>query len=157
MDGESMMDIRYGNGEGRFTLRAAALIIRDGSVLLARDDAHDCFYTVGGGIRQNESSAEAARRECREETGCALEVERLLFVQERFYSLGNTPQHEVTFFYLMKDDAVPLRSGAATDQPGEHLHWLPVGALETVNVVPAFLRRGLRELPAGVTHIITRE
>ena len=120
MDGESMMDIRYGNGEGRFTLRAAALIIRDGSILLARDDAHDCFYTVGGGIRQNESSAEAARRECREETGCALEVERLLFVQERFYSLGNTPQHEVTFFYLMKDDAVPLRSGAAADQPGEH-------------------------------------
>lgn len=151
------MDARFHSAAGSFTLRAAALILRDGCVLLARSDDHDCFYTVGGAVRQNESTDCAALRECREETGCPCAIERLVFVQERFYAPQGTPHHEITFFYLMKADAPAPVDGAATDQRREHLHWIPLKELTALNLVPAFLREGLQALPAEVTHIITRE
>ena len=95
------MDARIKNGNGNFSLRAAALIIENGQILLAKSNMHDCFYTVGGGINQNEASDKAILRECYEETGYYFEIDRLVFVQERFYTLENMPHHEVTFFYLI--------------------------------------------------------
>ena len=53
------MDVRYQNPSGDFSLRAAALIIHDGKLLLAKSDDYDCYYTVGGGIQQNETSSNA--------------------------------------------------------------------------------------------------
>ena len=77
------MDIAIKQPTGRFSLRAACLILRDDRLLLVHNDRLQCWYTVGGRIRQGETSAEAARRECLEETGCLLEPEGPVFVQER--------------------------------------------------------------------------
>lgn len=151
------MDARFHSPAGSFSLRAAALILRDGCALLARSDGHDCCYTVGGGVRQNESTDCAVLRECHEETGCRYAIDRLVFVQERFYAPQGIPHHEITFFYLMKPDGPEPGDGAATDQRREHLHWIPLEELAAAKLVPAFLREGLQALPAEVTHIITRE
>lgn len=151
------MEIRQKNDSGCFTLRAAALILRDGCALLAKSDRFDCFYTIGGGVRQNEASAEAAIRECREETGCSFEIDRLVFVQERFYTADRLPRHEVTFFYLMKDGGFAIENGMPTDQSGEHLYWIPVEEMENRRVVPAFLCTALKNLPIGTVHILSRE
>ena len=64
------MNVGYKGENGIFSLRAAALIIHDNKLLAAKSQDYDCYYTVGGGIRQNESSAMAVLRECFEETGC---------------------------------------------------------------------------------------
>ena len=151
------MDARFHSPAGCFTLRAAALILRDGCALLARSDDHDCFYTVGGAVRQNESTDCAIQRECLEETGCRYAIDRLVFVQERFYSPHGTPHHEITFFYLMKPDGPAPVDGAATDQRRERLHWIPLKELTALNIVPAFLRERLLDLPETATHLITRE
>lgn len=81
------MDVGYQNPSGNFSLRAAALIIHDGKLLLAKSDDYDCYYTVGGGIQQNETSSNAVIRECYEETGFHYEIDRLVFIQERFFTL----------------------------------------------------------------------
>ncbi len=151
------MEIRQNNDSGCFTLRAAALILRDGCVLLVKSDRYDCFYTIGGGVRQNEVSADAVLRECREETGCSFEIDRLAFVQERFYTADKRLHHEVTFFYLMKDSGFTIENGMITDQSGEHLYWIPVEELDSRKIVPAFLRTALKELPMETVHIISRE
>ncbi len=41
-------------------------MIQDNRVLLAKSDNYDCFYTVGGGIQENETSDHAVLRECYE-------------------------------------------------------------------------------------------
>lgn len=151
------MNARFHTSAGSFTLRAAALIIRDGCALLVRHSSRDCCYTVGGAVRQNESTGRAVLRECHEETGCRYGIDRLVFVQERFYAPEGTPHHEITFFYLMKPDGPEPDDNQATDQPGEQLHWIPLKELAKAKLVPAFLREGLQALPAEVTHIITRE
>ncbi|MBE6846327.1 MAG: hypothetical protein E7508_11685 [Ruminococcus sp.] len=63
------MDVGYKNSDGSFSLRSAALIIKDNKLLVAKNDNYDCFYTLGGGVNLNEASTEAVIGECREETG----------------------------------------------------------------------------------------
>ena len=151
------MDARFANENEHFSLRAAALIVEKDQILLAKSNRYDCFYTVGGGINQNEASDTAILRECYEETGHHFEIDRLVFVQERFFALDNVPHHEVTFFYLMKRSGFELQSGAATDQSNEHLFWIPIKELGTTNVTPSFLRKELKAIPTHVVHIISYE
>ena len=138
-------------------MRSAALIIKDNKLLAAKNDNYDCFYTLGGGVNLNETSAEAVIRECLEETGYNFEIDRLAFVQERFYILGNCRHHEVVFFYLMKNTDIDIIDGTATDQQCEHLYWLSVDKLEEVNLVPAFLKTSLKSIPKETVHIISYE
>lgn len=151
------MDVGYKNGNENFSLRAAALIIHDNKLLLAKSDNYECYYTVGGGIHQNELSSEAVIRECYEETGYHLEIDRLVFVQERFFSLGNINYHEVVFFYLMKDMTFEICDGLNTDQKSEHLYWIPIETLENINLVPSFLKTAMKKIPDEVTQIISYE
>jgi ADP-ribose pyrophosphatase YjhB (NUDIX family) len=63
-------------------VRAQVVLLRQGSILLARHELGDHVYWVlpGGEIEANETPEEAAVREMLEETGLRVEVERLLFV-----------------------------------------------------------------------------
>ncbi len=151
------MDVGYSNTKGNFSLRAAALIIHDNDLLLAQNDQYDCYYTVGGGIQQNETSENAVIRECYEETGCHFEIDRLVFVQERLYKVEGIDHHEIVFFYLMKKRSLALYNGINTDQKKEHLHWIPIDELGNLNIVPAFIRTAVKNLPKEVIHIISHE
>lgn len=151
------MDVGYKNAIGNFSLRAAALIIRENKLLIAKSDNYDCYYTVGGGIQQNETSDNAVVRECYEETGYHFEIDRLVFVQERFFSLENILHHEVVFFYLMKETNYELDNGKNTDQKEEHLFWVPLEELDNINLVPAFLKTAVKSIPNEITRIVSQE
>lgn len=151
------MDIGCTTSSGNFSLRSAALVISDNRLLVARNDKYDCYYTVGGGIRENEPSDKAIIRELYEETGCHLDVDRLIFIHERFYQCDNASHHEVVFFYLMKNAYIQLLSGVNTDQQNEHLYWVPIEELEKINLVPAFLKTVIQDIPNEITHIVSYE
>ena len=151
------MDIGMKTPDGDFTLRAAALIINNNQFLAVRHNNYDCFYTIGGGVNVNETSAEAVIREVCEETGYLFSVDRLVFIQERFYNSNNAHHHEVVFFYLMKPTDVQIENETCTDQQGEKLYWLPVDELQYTNLVPDFLKTALANIPQGVVHIISKE
>ncbi|HEY3410749.1 MAG TPA: NUDIX domain-containing protein [Propionicimonas sp.] len=73
--------------DGRwFRYRAAAIILHDGSVLMARNDGEPHFYSIGGGVQHMETAEAAVRREARDETGLDLSIDRLAFVHENFFS-----------------------------------------------------------------------
>ncbi len=151
------MDVGYKNSSGNFSLRAAALIIQDNKLLVAKSQDYDCYYTVGGGVRQNESSDKAILRECFEETGYHYEVDRLFFVQERFFQLKKTNHHEVVFFYLMKDGGFEIQSGVNTDQQKEQLFWVPIEELGGINLVPTFLKTALQDISKEMMRVISYE
>lgn len=140
------------------TLRAAALIIKDNKLLVAKSVDYDCYYTVGGGIEINETSEEAVIREVYQETGYKLEIDRLAFVQERFLEVDKQQYHEIAFFYLMKDSAdMNISDSSFTDQQKESLHWLPLNYLSRTNLVPKFLKTKSFNNISGVEHIILKE
>jgi len=49
--------------------RAAALIVKDNKLLVAKNAQHPLYYTIGGAVEINETSQEAAIREVYEELG----------------------------------------------------------------------------------------
>ena len=151
------MDVGYKNSDVSFSLRSAALIIKNNKLLVAKNDNYDCFYTLGGGVNLNETSTEAVIRECREETGYDFEIDRLAFIQERFYTLKNCLHLEVVFFYLMKKIDVDIKDGTATDHQCEHLYWIAINELKKTNLVPAFLKTALKSMPKETVHIVSYE
>ena len=151
------MDIGMKTPDDNFTLRVAALIINNNQLLAVRHNSYDCFYTIGGRINLNETSADAVIREVYEETGFHLSIERLVFIQERFCNINNARHHEVVFFYLMKSTDVQIKSETCTDQQEEKLYWLSIDELQNTNFVPEFLKTALTNIPEEVVHIISKE
>lgn len=90
-------DIYMNTPSGDFKLRAAALIINDGKLLLVNHRDFPGYYTIGGNIAHGETSVEAVEREAFEETGYHFKAERLVFVEERIFE----NHHEIVFFYLV--------------------------------------------------------
>lgn len=150
------MDITIKQSQRNFTLRAAALIIDSGRLLAVKSDGYDAYYTVGGKVRIGESTAEAVVREAFEETGYRFEIERLLFINEGFFSVGDCAHHEVCFSYLMKPNSTIICGGENTDLQTEHLVWLPIRDLPRLPLVPVFLRTALQNLPEQPIHLISK-
>ncbi len=141
-----------------YGVRASALIIQDNMLLVAKSTYHDCYYTVGGAVRVGESSEDAVLREVYEETGYQLEIDRLVFMVERFCVISGQRFHEMGFFYLMKGCAeIKILSNSTSDLPQETLHWLPISDLPNMNLVPKFLRAKSLDQLTGIEHIISRE
>ncbi len=106
----------------------------------------------------NETSIEAVVRETFEETGFNFEINKLVFIQERFLKYNGKNHHEIVFFYLMKYNNINIIDGTYTDQgEKETLHWLSIDELKQINIVPDFLKNNLSNISENIIHIISRE
>lgn len=61
-----------------FMIGVRALVIDDDRLLLVRGHGQGHWHLPGGAIKKREALADGAKREVYEETGCRIEVERLL-------------------------------------------------------------------------------
>lgn len=85
------------------------LIVRDGAVLLVRHRAGEHPWSLpGGAVGRQERLIEAARRECREETGMELRIDRLIGVYDNFF-VGVT-NYVAVFLATPLGDPCPPRS-----------------------------------------------
>ncbi len=120
---------------------AKALILRDDAVLLtlAKLDTGEPYYVLpGGGQKAGETLAEAVVRECREELGATVQIERLLFIRER---VEEQPHHRVEFTFLcrlLSEPDATLATELDAHQTG--IAWLPLARLTTVPFYPEGLR-----------------
>ncbi|WP_017415474.1 NUDIX hydrolase [Clostridium tunisiense] len=152
-------NIVFKNPQGCFTYRVAAIIIKDNCLLMAKYEDYSCYYTVGGKVRMNETSEEAIIREVYEETGIEFQIDKLCFIQERFFQVKGQAHHEVTFYYLMKDTSdIDLSYRKFTDQgTKESLHWLSVESLAEANIIPEFFKTKLLMNIDSIEHIVSKE
>ena len=149
----------------RFRLRAAAIIIEDGSVLFATNDSENYYYSIGGAIELGETAEEAVKREVLEETGVPYEIDRLAFVQENFFKrndgmLQGLECHEITFYFLMKSRGTKnLNSHSKTlnNTIDERMEWLEIDKLDQYEAYPMFFRESLKNLKPYVEHVVTHQ
>jgi len=158
-----MRDCYINDADGWFRLRAAAIIINQGQVLMAHNEQEPYYYSVGGAVGQNESTEEAVCREVFEETGFHHEIDRLAFILENFCIMPVDGQpkkcHEIAFYYLMKPREsmeVHCESYGLYGNK-EEMVWLPLNGLAKIHLYPTFFKEYLLNIPAGITHIIERE
>lgn len=145
--------------QGSFNYRVAALILNEDHILMAKFSGLPCYYTVGGRVRINETSEEAAIREAFEETGLVFQIDRLAYVQERFFMLKNKRYHEIALYYFMKpNEEISIAEDSVTDQgEKETLHWLPVASLDEYEIIPNFLKELIADSSSGIRHIVLKE
>lgn len=148
--------------QGILNIRAGAIIMKDGKVLMVGNERSDYLYSVGGRIKFGETAEEAVVREVFEETGVKMEIDRLGFVHENYF-YGDAPSnlgkliYEISFFFYMKvpDDFAPISESFTEDHSKEHLKWVCVD--EKTQIYPAFFRTELKDPADGVKHFVTDE
>lgn len=154
-------------GDRWFRLRACGILIDEGKVLMVRNKSTPYYYSLGGGVLHGEDIETAAIREVFEETGCALEIDRLAFIHENFFNgdeagpLLGLICHELAFYFLMKwtPEYQVKNVGETYDGMGEELVWLEIDKLskQEMPVFPSFFESELKNLSSEVRHIVTRE
>jgi 8-oxo-dGTP diphosphatase len=118
----------------RLVLRPAAyaLILHQGRILLLTMRHTGKYHLPGGGIHPDESIEETLRREVREETGIAIQVERFLHREELFfyYDPSDTAYHGLHLFYLCRPETLDLLPDAQVDDgSAEKPRWVDVQGL----------------------------
>jgi len=149
----------------RFNYRVAAVIFRDGHVLVCREDDDDYVMLPGGRVEAGERSDVALEREIAEELAVPGAVGRLMFTAESFYGRDDERFHELSLFYAAEVPLFPGPNGVdpvlAREDEG---HWLQFSwvklepsALRARRLLPGWLCDRLPSAGDAVAHVIVDE
>lgn len=150
-----------------FHLRAAAVFLHDGHVLLHHAVGDSFWALPGGHVEPWEDSAATLVRECREEIDAEVSVGELLWVAENYWKDRTGRNHEVGFYYRAElgdpalcDTTRPFFGREDLCVPGQSLQlefrWFPLSAVPGLELYPTFLRRALVNPPAHTVHVVDR-
>ncbi|MEK7604729.1 MAG: NUDIX hydrolase [Patescibacteria group bacterium] len=94
-------------------------------VALLGNKVNPFFLLPGGGIEAEESVLDGVRRECREETGCDIEIQDALGITEDFRSRDS--KHCISFGYSAKavSQGTPTFTASEIDI-GTYVKWFPL-------------------------------
>lgn len=98
--------VSFDSGSHKFQLRAAAVILHDGWVLLHRLEGEDFWALPGGRVEPGEDSVNALVRDMHEELNETVVCCNLMHVVEHFFSIKQKPNHEIGLYFA---------AGVATD------------------------------------------
>ena len=146
----SQQDFRTKVGNTVFGVRATALIVEEGKLLVVEDE--DGFYTIGGAIQVGERTEEAVIREVKEELGVKAQARQLAFVVENRFEQAGVHFHNIEFHYLVD----LLEDAPLTMQEDERqlpCRWIALNQLHTVPLKPGFLKTVLPEWDGQLRHI----
>lgn len=157
------MDVKIKCDEGKFKMRVAGLIIKEGK-LLTVDICNNGFYCLPGGhVHLGESSLEAIEREMGEEVGLTCKKATLLSIIENFFSAEGTKFHEVCYYYLYEpnEDVEVKDYSCIENDEGElknlDFKWLELEKLKESNFRPFILAEKLSKKNFDFEHIIYKD
>ncbi len=152
------MDMTVQSEEGIFNYRVAALLIRDGKLLVMRDARSPYYYLPGGRVKLGELAEDAVLREVREELGIDCKISRPLWLNQAFFTEDTCAErfHELCLYFLMDySDTDILTRGAAFRGAEKHhrqqFTWIPFEQLESEYFYPLFLKKEIFHLPEQFT------
>lgn len=128
-------------------MRVAAVVVRDGRVLLARHHkgGEDYWVLPGGAVEPGETLAEALRRELREEAGLVVEPADVLFLND-----GYRPEAEtVAVYFAARAEEASLRPPAAGEPVLREVRWFAPEELDQVDLRPDIKEELLEYLTTG--------
>jgi len=152
-------------GSQRFNYRTAAVIIRDGHVLVCREDDDDYVMLPGGRVEMGETSHSALSREIAEELHSTAEIGPLVYTVENFFERAGQRFHEIAAYYRVTlPESFPFRSEGIAFETYDEGHllrftWLPLraAALGEANLLPRWMIERLADLPEATQHLVMHE
>lgn len=165
MSSDERTMISFDRGTTRFQVRAAAIIRRDGHVLIHRSTTEDSWALPGGRVELGEIGSEALARELQEELGVDAEIGPLAIVMEDLFRYEGRVVHELGFYYPAEvPPSFPFATDAIchrVDDGGSTLEfmWARNNA-ETLSAMPLFpaeLRGNMSTLSPLPIHMVVNE
>ena len=137
-----------------FGVRATALIVEEGKLLVVEDE--DGFYTIGGAIQVGERTEEAVIREVKEELGVKAQARQLAFVVENRFEQDGVSYYNIEFHYLVNLlEEAPLTM--KEDEKMQPCEWIDLDELQNIQLVPTFLKTALPDWDGQLRHIHLEE
>jgi len=157
--------IRVEIGNHLFNYRVVGVAVNNDRVLLHQAEGDDFWVLPGGRTEFGEPAEQTLKREMLEELDVEIEIVRLLWVVENFFTYANKLYHEIALYFLMRLPAsckYLLESGPFQAEDGGiplTFRWVPrtPEVLAALPLLPSFLRTALAELPESTEHIIQNE
>jgi len=147
----------------RFQVRAAAIVLHAGYVLLHRAPGDEYWALPGGRVEVGEEASATIVREMKEELGEEVECGKLVHVAENFFDLAGRRNHEIGFYFLVSLGETSGHLDKARSYSGieNHLNlefrWFALPDLASINLRPTFLQVSLATNPLVFSHAIQRE
>ena len=148
---------------------AKAILLHEGKMLVNknRNSLGDMCYGLengtvyydlpGGGQNQYETLEEAVRRECMEETGYTVEVERLgaiceeISLSEGLRARYEQYAHKVNFLFVCRLADAPRKAVTAADLDMLEAEWVPVEKVKDLLIYPEAIRTRLKDILSAET------
>lgn len=148
------MDISFHTPQGRFNLRVCAVIVRDGKLLIMRDDICSYAYLPGGRVKLHETAESALLRELQEELHIQAKLLRALWFCQSFFTDAANGEyyHEICIYYLVDIEhtslaASPERFSIPDNGHNHDFEWIPLDELKNIDLVPEFIKEEILHLP----------
>lgn len=134
---------------------AKAVILNDGMVLLnkCQTKSHKIFYSLpGGGQNQYETMEEAVRRECLEETGYSVKVDRFLGICEEILTGAELREvyadytHKILHIFLCYPDGQEVQTPSEIDAEQIGCEWIPLEKVQNLLFNPALVGENLQKM-----------
>ena len=133
----------------RFHLRAGAIALEHGYLLLHRLEGEAFWALPGGRVEAGEQAEHTIVREFLEELGVQVRCDQLLGVGENFFECEGEPHHEIGLYFSVALAAdAPLRDKDTTYVGVEgnrrlEFKWFALSQLQALDFRPATLRESL--------------
>jgi len=147
----------------RFQVRAAAIVIHAGHLLVHRAPGDEYWALPGGRVEVGEEASATIVREMKEELGEEVVCGELLHIAENFFDLAGQRNHEIGFYFLVTLPEASLYLDKMQTYNGmeDHLklefRWFALAELRSINLRPTFLQASLAASPPLFSHAVQRE
>lgn len=154
--------IRFDQGDSRFNYRVVGVAVHEDAVLLHQAEGDPFWIFPGGRAELGEPAEQTLRREMKEELDVEVEIVRLLWFVENFFTYADKRYHEIALYFLMQFPATSqylVQPGPFQGQEKEVellFRWFPLESevLSSLPLLPSFLQTALQQLPESVQHVV---
>ena len=150
------------SGEGwKCGVRVAGVLVRDGKILLQREENGTEYAVPGGHIQIGETLEDGLKREWLEEMGTKICCQRMLWTEECFWEWQGRKNHNLSFYFLIRpEDAAALADDGLLHAHRDNGHilveWVPLSRLKSMTVYPEWMHEVISDLDAPVRHFVAR-
>lgn len=96
-----MIDLKIKDEEGSFKFRTCIILKFKDKILFTRMNNVPFYCLPGGHVELGESTVEATIRECKEELGIDIKIDKLVAIHENFFTRDDGKIfHELGYYYL---------------------------------------------------------
>lgn len=140
-------------------LRVAAVLVKDGKLLVQRDGEE--YALPGGHVKIGETLEVALIREIKEEMGVRIACRKMLWSEECFWEWNGKQNHSISFYYQAEvcGDVQVSDNGEFVPQKDNcsvAIGWMPIEEMRDVTIYPEFIRNEIFHLDGPMKHFVSK-